>query len=96
MRFLSSLHDNLTMFSLCFLLWLCAFVFHNVLCIYVTICSFFREHVIFCSSKGQEMKSDGFGPWSSVSLKLQQVQEDGDGDGNGKYIFFCVAEYTFP
>ncbi|KAK7157392.1 hypothetical protein R3I93_008773 [Phoxinus phoxinus] len=26
------------------------------------------------------MKSEGFGPWSSVSLKLEQVQEDGDGN----------------
>lgn len=37
--------------------------------------------MIFCSSKGQEMKSEGFGLWSSVSLKLEQVQEVGEGNG---------------
>ncbi|ROL49885.1 Cornifin-B [Anabarilius grahami] len=46
---------------------------------------FFREHVIFCSSKGQEMKSESFGPWSSVSLKLEQVQEDGDGNDSSSF-----------
>ncbi|XP_048009675.1 uncharacterized protein LOC125243875 [Megalobrama amblycephala] len=30
--------------------------------------------------KGQEMKSECFGPWSSVLLKLEQVQEDCDGN----------------
>ncbi|XP_077065242.1 uncharacterized protein LOC143716740 isoform X20 [Siphateles boraxobius] len=35
---------------------------------------------ILSDRKGQEMKSEGFGPWSSVSPKLEQVQEDGDGN----------------
>ncbi|XP_039550416.1 uncharacterized protein LOC120495081 isoform X4 [Pimephales promelas] len=30
--------------------------------------------------KEQEIKSEGFGPWSSVSLKLEQAQEDSDGN----------------
>ncbi|XP_067249109.1 uncharacterized protein [Chanodichthys erythropterus] len=35
--------------------------------------------------KGQEMKSEGFGPWSSVLLKLEQVQEDCDGNDSSSF-----------
>ncbi|XDV39899.1 hypothetical protein PO909_009075 [Leuciscus waleckii] len=41
--------------------------------------------IILSDRKGQEMKSDGFGPWSSVSLKLQQVQEDADGNDSSSF-----------
>ncbi|XP_051721834.1 uncharacterized protein LOC127497425 isoform X2 [Ctenopharyngodon idella] len=35
--------------------------------------------------KGQEMKSEGFGLWSSVSLKLEQVQEVGEGNDSSSF-----------